>query len=311
MSVKLFALLFCLVGFVGTAGPSVSAQPSGGVGFSMTEESGEPTSTESYVLRYKFTQGESVTYRVLSYDSIVIWDVEPRVLIRERAERVTYRCDTILQEGYGMTVILNQAVVRERLDSLPWTLRTEHQLVGQPIRFLMKEDGERVRLREAPHVVGSMPGAPFQPLLIPHLGGVDTVSAGAGSVFEREMWLLDNVYPPVKWQGGGFRKILGTADTLGHHTLVVEMSEVGQVWYTPPTLSQDTLITHTRVNGGGKYWIAFDKGYPVAGEYQLIGNITFTNSANDKERTGRHTISMEFQVDTTAGDLRELFEGMQ
>lgn len=308
MSEKSLAFLFCFFCLAFAAFSSAAAQPSGSAA---AASKGDGLPPGSYVLRYKFSRGESVTYRVLSYDSIVIWDAEPRVLIRQRAEQVTYRCDTVLPDGYGMTATLDQAVVRERLDSLPWTIRTEHQLVGQPIRFLMKEDGERVRLRETPAVGGSMPGAPFQPLLIPHLGGVDTVSAGAGSVFEREMWLLDNVYPPVMWQGGGMRKILGTADTLGRHTLVVELSEVGQVWYTPPTTTGDTLITHTRLNGGGRYWLAFDEGYPLTGEYQLVGNITFTNSATGKERLGRHTISMEFQVDTAGKDLEELFEGLQ
>lgn len=288
---------------------AVHAQPGDGIGFAVGDA--KPNArNDSYVLRYDFSEGETVTYRVLSYDSIVIWDEAPRVLIRQRAERISYRCDTILPEGYGMTVTLEQAVVRERLDTLPWMVRTEHLWVDRPIRFLMKEDGERVRLRETPELSGSMPGAPFQPLLIPHLGGADTVSVGAGSVFEREMWMLDNVYPPIQWKGGTFRKILGTADTLGHPTLAVELSEVGQVWYTPPPVGTDTLVTHTRVNGGGRYWIDFDAGYPVTGEYQLIGNITFTNSAGE-ERMGRHTISMEFQLDPLGNDLEELFEGTQ
>lgn len=212
MSEKSLVFLFSFFCLALSAFSSAAAQPSGSAA---ATKKGEGHPPGSYVLRYRFSQGESVTYRVLSYDSIVIWDVEPRVLIRQRAEQVTYRCDTILPDGYGMTVTLGQAVVRERLDSLPWTIRTEHQLVGQPIRFLMKEDGERVRLRETPAVGGAMPGAPFQPLLIPHLGGVDTVSAGAGSVFEREMWLLDNVYPPVMWQGGGHAENSGNSRHAG------------------------------------------------------------------------------------------------
>lgn len=284
------------------------AQPDGGIEFATVDDGkGE----DSYVLRYDFSQGESVTYRVLSYDSIVVWDHQPRVLIRERAERVNYRCDTVLPDGYGITVTLLDAVVREQFDTLPWVVRADHPWVGQPIRFLMGPDGDRIRLRDTLKVTGSMPGAPFQPLLVPALGGADTVSVGAGSVFERKMWLLDNVYPPVQWQGGVIRKILGTLDTLGHSTVVVELSETGQVWYTPPPLpgrSAEDVVTHTRLNGGGQYWIDFDAGYPIAGDYQLIGNITFTNTETDEERLGRHTIFMAFQIDDGYDDLKDLFE---
>ncbi|MGE3802351.1 MAG: hypothetical protein AB7H80_15150 [Candidatus Kapaibacterium sp.] len=265
----------------------------------------------AYPLRYNFTQGESVTYRVISLDSLVIWDVDPRTVIRQRVERITYRCDTILPEGYGMTMILEDVVVRERVDSLPWSMKTEHPWVGQPIRFLMGVDGNRLRLRDTLAYPGSMPGAPFQPMVIPHLGGVDTVSPGAGSIFDRDMWLLDNVYPPVKWQGGGLRKIRGVGDTLGHHAIVVELSETGQVWYSPPYTGKNSLTTHTVVNGSGTYWISLDAGYPVAGDHQLIGNITFTSTRPDgteEERSGRQIISMIFSLDDLSSTLDSVFE---
>lgn len=278
----------------------------GGEGSGTSEKGGEPL-----VLRYDFSEGESVTYRLLSYDSIVVWDKAPKVLVRQRIERMTYRCDTILPEGYGMTLTLDDAVVREQFDSLPWMVRSDHPWIGKPVRFLMAPNGERLRLRDTMETHGSMPGAPFQPLLIPHLGRADTVSIGAGGVFERAMWLLDNVYPPVQWTGGAIRKIIKRADTLGHSTVLVELSETGQVWYNPPKLpggGGDEVETHTRVNGGGHYWIDFDQGYPVAGDYQLIGTITFINKANGKERSGRHTMSTEFYIDDGYDDLLELFD---
>ena len=276
-------ILFCLALF------SVQAQ--------------EKPEQNAYPLRYDFSEGESVTYRVLSFDSLVIWDIDPRVVIRERVERITYRCDTILPEGYGMTMILEDVVVRERVDTLPWAMKTEHPWVGRPIRFLMNEDGKRIRLRDTMNSPGSMPGAPFQALVIPHLGGADTVSPGAGSVFDRSMWLLDNVYPPVQWNGGGLRKILGVGDTLEHHTIAVELSATGQVWYTPPTIGKEKLTTHIVVNGSGKYWISLDAGYPVTGEHQLIGNITFKNEGTEEERTGRQIISMVFSLDDLSTTL--------
>ena len=271
----------------------------------------EKNKSDTYPLRYDFSEGESVTYRVVSLDSLVIWDVKPRTVIRERVERITYRCDTILPKGYGMTMVLEDVVVRERVDTLPWSKRTVHPWVGKPVRFLMGVDGERIRLRDTMDVPGSMPGAPFQALVIPHLGGVDTVSPGGGDIFEREMWLLDNVYPPVQWAGGGLRKILGVSDTLGHHAIAVELSETGQVWYAPPSGGGETIMTHTIVNGGGSYWISLDAGFPVTGEHHLIGNITFNNEDTGEQRTGRQIINMIFALDDPTTALDSVFKENQ
>src|SRR5690606_13368834 len=127
------------------------------------------------------------------------------------------------------------------------------------------------------------------------------------------MWLLENAYPPVKFTGGVLRKVLGPADTLGHHTANVELNETGQLWYIPPpSMNGQEIRMHSRINGTGHYLIDFSQGFPVAGDYEMIANLTLTDGEGKNERAGRQRISMIFHVDELQEDL-DLFmerEGM-
>lgn len=286
------------------------------LGFGAVDASAQKTPSGNPVwdLRYDLEQGESITYRVISLDSIVIWAERPQVLLRQRVERITYRCDTVLPDGYGMRMTLDDVVIRERFDTLPWITRDVHPWTGTSIYFLMDEQGERIRLRDTLDAPGTMPGAPFQPLLIPHIGPHDTLSAGAGSVFDREMWLLENTYPPIEFTGGTLRKVLGPADTLGHETAKVQLNETGQVWFIPPAgPGGEQIRMHARVNGTGHYFIDFEYGFPVTGDYEMIANLTLSDANGENVRYGRQRISMIFHVDELMEDL-DLFmerEGME
>lgn len=272
--------------------------------------SADPPSDDTWLLRYDFEPGEEVTYRVVSFDSITIWTAGvPRYMLRERAERMTYGCDTILPDGYGMWMRLDDVVVREKLDTLPWMMRSGHAWVGETIYFVMTPQGERLRLRDTLDRPGTLPGAPFQPTVLPHIGNQDSMSGGAGGVFDRKMWLLENSYPPSYWQGGVMRKMLGAGDTLGHTTAALQLNEVGQLWYLPPPVGdQHPLEIHTRLNGAGIYHFDFEAGYPVAGDYSMIANLAFNEDPEGRERIGRQIISMVFHIEEPGTSLHDLFE---
>lgn len=258
---------------------------------------------------YDLEQGESVTYRVVSLDSIVIWREKPQLLLRQRVERITYRCDTVLPDGYGMSMTLNDVVIRERMDTMPWVTRDYHPWTGTAIYFVMDRQGERLRLRDTLDAPGVLPGAPFQPLLIPHLGpGADNPQK-KNPMFDREMWLLENAYPPVQWKGSILRKVLGDADTLGRSTSAVQLNEVGQLWFFPKGPNgKEEISMHARLNGTGNYWIDFKEGYPVAGDYTMIANLTFADADGKNQRFGRQVISMVYEIDQTGEDLTEFLD---
>ena len=90
---------------------------------------------DSISLRYDFVKGKTLRYRVVAYDSIVLYDRHWRTLARERAEVVQFRCDSVLpnDSGYIMTIMTTGYAATETIDSLPPITRDTSGWVNRPI----------------------------------------------------------------------------------------------------------------------------------------------------------------------------------
>lgn len=256
---------------------------------------------DSVRLRYNFKQGQTITYRVVALDSIVIYDKNWRKLARERVEMVTYHCDSVLKDGYIMTVVTEQYAATENIDTLPPIARTDHQWVQRPISFLMSPTGRRVDLVAGDTVPGNAPGGPFAPLILPHMGAIVTHVGGSGS-YDNHQWTLDNMFPPVKWTGLVFAVSPRRLDTLGRKNVVqLNLSEVANVLHKLPGDTANPT-TRTTVNGAGEYFFDEKAGYPVAGNYNLIARFTMEFSGG-REVRGQHIISTTYELmeDTALG----------
>ncbi len=243
---------------------------------------------------YELKQGQVLTYRVISYDSIMIYDVKWRTLARERVEIITYQCDSVLRDGYIVTVTTQEYGATEKLDTLPPVVRTDHPWVDRPIRFLMDRAGRRVDLVAGDTVVGNAPGGPFAPALLPHVGSGE-MFIGQSGTFGNEQWLTDNSFPPIWWSGGSFRLIPRRLDTLGHKgVLEVGLTDVANLTHQVPG-NPNNPVTRTVVNGGGEYYFAPDLGYPVGGTYSQIARFTM-EFPDGKTVDGRHLTSMSYEL---------------
>lgn len=242
-------------------------------------------------LSYRFSPGESVTYRVVSQDTIVMLDSIRRTFANERVEIVEYRCDTILTDGYVMTMTLKDYAATESLDGIPPITRVTHPWVGRPVTFLMSATGERKELLELNKEPGVAPGGPFAPLLLPVLGDSNTYVGGSTSR-HHDYWLFDNVYPPVYWKGTTFRVIPGRGTTTAGDVVVVSLSDVAQVAYKLPGTE---IISQTIVNGAGTYNLSPTLGYMTGGFYELVGKISIKPPSRP-EITGRHSMTMTFEM---------------
>lgn len=245
-------------------------------------------------IRYNFKQGQTVTYRAVSYDSIIIYDTKWRTLARERVEIVTYTCDSVLRDGYVMTVTTQQYAATEKLDTMPPVTRTDHPWLERPVTFLMDPAGRRVDLVAGDTVIANAPGGPFAPALLPHFGS-GVMYVGQTATFTNEQWLTDNSYPPVRWSGPTFRAIDGRVDTLGRKGLVhLNMTDVANITNKVPG-NDDNPVTKTVINGGGDYYFDQTLGYPVAGSYGQIARFTM-EFPNNKKVDGRHLTGMYYEL---------------
>lgn len=243
-------------------------------------------------LRYRLTAGTTLNYRVYSFDSIVIFDTVHRTLARERLEMVTLRCDSVLPRGYVMTETTTAYHDTERRDAVPGTEHNDHPWRGRHITFIMTATGRRVGLVHASGSPGSAPGGPFAPLLLPYFGP-DTAEVGGSDNYANDSWLVDNIYPPIKWAGSCFRSVDRRFDTLGQTVYAVQVAEVATTNYRQA--GQSDPVTHATTNGSGTYFFAKRLGYPVAGESQII-NRFIMDLEKDRKVEGRHITGMMYEL---------------
>jgi hypothetical protein len=250
---------------------------------------------DSISLRYNFVKGATIRYRVIAYDSIVLYDKHWRTLARERAEVVQFHCDSVLpaDSGYIMTIMTTGYAATERIDSLPPITRDTAMWVNRPITFLMSVSGRRLKLKAASDDPGTSPGGPFEPLLLPYLGD-DRTYVGSSGAYPTEQYMFDNVFPPVFWKGSTFRTIVGRMDTLKQKVLHVTLSDVGNLSYRMPG-SDDNPATSATVNGAGDYYLGTKLGYPIGGTYNLIARFTMARPGKEKV-DGRHILGMYFEL---------------
>lgn len=251
---------------------------------------------DSLHIRYRFKQGDTLSYRLYAFDSITVFDVVSKRLLRERTEIISFRCDSVLPNGYIMTTTMREYGANETLDTLPTVRRTVHDWVGRSVTYQMSSTGFRVDMLRYKEDPGTVPGGPFEPLILPAFSGnPDSMFVVGSSIFPKDMWLFDNAYPPVKWNGTSLRRFMGTKDTLNRRSIDIQMNDVAQISYYPGG-DNDAPMTQSKVNGSGNYLLNPELGCPISGTYDLIADITFTNPKTGEKVTGRHVMSVMFEL---------------
>ncbi len=251
---------------------------------------------DSLHIRYRFKQGDTLSYRLYAFDSITVFDVVTKRLTRERTEVISFRCDSVLPNGYIMTTTMREYGANETLDTLPTVRRLTNDWVGRSVTYLMSPTGFRMDMLRYKEDPGTVPGGPFEPLILPAFSGTpDSISVVGSSIFQKDMWLFDNAFPPVKWSGTSLRRYMGMKDTLGRRSLDVQMNDVAQIAYFPGG-DTDAPMTQSKINGSGNYFLNPELGFPIAGTYDLIADITFTNPKTGEKVTGRHVMSVMFEL---------------
>jgi hypothetical protein len=190
-----------------------------------------------------------------------------------------------------MTLNTTDYAATERLDTMPPITRTTHDWVDRNTRFLMGPSGRRIDFLGGTDRPGNAPGGPFAPLVLPNLGE-EKAWVGQSGAFFNEGWLVDNIYPPIKWKGTDFRVIPVRKDTLGAKTVQIGISEVGTIAYKVPGM-KDAPTTTATINGGGDFFFSPKLGLIIGGSYDLIARFTL-ELPDGRKVQGRHIMSMYY-----------------
>ncbi|MBC8144556.1 MAG: hypothetical protein H7X80_03155 [bacterium] len=280
MSSRLYtSVLICIVAIASMA--TCIAQPL---------RSGIPDHAEldTIDLVYSFDVGETVTYRVTTHDTLVLSGANSVLQAAERSHIVSYTCDSIVRDGYVLTMRYSGYAARERRDSLPLVTRTAHPWTEHSYTFLMTPDGRRVRLLSKSDSLVA-PAGPFQPLLLPYLGDRWT-HVGSSQMFDIAHWLIDNVAPAIIWNGTSFRAITERREAFGLAAIGVSLTETGRATYE----ASGGRITDAIINSEGHYWYSPMLGYPVAGEVVSMNRLEIRS--NGAQAEGRQVIHTTFEI---------------
>jgi hypothetical protein len=245
---------------------------------------------DSVLIAYDLTPGESVTYRVVTNDTIHFGN-DPRSLrTAERAQLVTYTCVGRLEEGFLMRLSASDYAAQERLDTLPPVVRTEHPWTGRTFLFSMASDGRRLVLYSSADTPGVGPVGPFQPLLFPPLGD-STAWIGQAAIFRFKHWMIDNAIPPSPWDGSIFRVVEGFYDTLGVRTMELSMEELADVSYEP----EGGTTTIARINGTAIHYFAPHAGVMISGEIHTELRLDI-RTPDGRTLPGKQRITVRYQL---------------
>lgn len=276
-----FAVLVCIL-FAATLSPSFAQERAAGA----TPAAGQP---EPITVLYDFTPGESVWYEVATYDTLLLNGANQLLQTAEREYTVSFTCDSLVRDGFAMTMRSHAYSSRERRDTLPSTTRTSHSWLRRPLSFVMRYDGRRVRFITQIDTPSVAPGGPFQPLLLPFVGEPRALT-GKSETFKESHWLLDNASPPVLWTGSMFRSIEKRVDSAGMPTLELAFAETGRARYEPA----NGVSTEAVTNASSRHWFAPMLGFPVAGEVHAIYNLTMSTPRGDGE--GRQIVNTVYHI---------------
>lgn len=241
-------------------------------------------------LLYDLDPGESVTYRVVTYDTLYFQGGNEFLQAAERSYHVTYRCDSVTRDGIAMSMIFEGYAAREWRDSLPPITRTSHPWTNRSFAFLMNSDGRRIRFISALDTPGVAPSGPFQPMLLPFLGS-EWSYVGASNTFELNHWLLDNVMPSILFSGSVFRTVAARRDTLGVPTIELTFAEAGRATYKAENGTETLAIVNTE----SIIWHSPMLGVAVAGELHS-GDKLQLRAPDGSAADGVQLVSTYFQM---------------
>lgn len=174
-----------------------------------------PIQPSQTCLSYRFQPGDSLIYRLVSYDSVYFKENEP--LMKERMERIELVCDSIDRNGrFYVRQTLKDYIARESMGDIKGRVRTESPWIGRTVFVVIDSMGNRfIDSLERPAPSAMSPGGAFQP---PLLIGLNDSCAHPNS-----SWMVDRVrelvpeagFPaPVRVQSTLYER-LPSADTLG------------------------------------------------------------------------------------------------
>lgn len=250
---------------------------------------------DSIFFKLKFLPGDTLVYKVISTDSIIIDFGKP--LLKSRTERFRIICDSVSKdEHYYLTIALIESISKESQGNEKNLENSNPPWLNRKIRLVIDSVGTRISGFSFDSLNPALcPGGAFQPYLI------FPINASQKAV--NESWIatsLDELYEnglpvPLLKQSSLFRA-KGIIDTLGDKCSRIEFIKTGQ-GNIPVVTENDKFNVTNIISGFGVMDISATRNIPVHFYATLEQKLTL-HFPNNVTKPGLHYINSYFTLES-------------
>lgn len=256
-------------------------------------QSQENTSEKLYCFKYGLQTGDTLYYRVVSYDSIIIDFSEP--LLKTRYERIKVSVDSVINEKIFLTQELTQFIGKESKGDIKNITRESSPWLGQKVQIVIDSLGNRYDQNAInPSGAKIHPGGAFMPYLF--------FSIKESCKFKNESWLVkstdtlaENSFPYPILNQTSMMRVVGDNDTLGYEGKKFRFIKTAQGFYYLFS-KNDTTEIFARINSGGYITFTDSTNIPLHYFSTIEQKLKITDSKGN-ETPGWHFISSDFTLD--------------
>lgn len=210
--------------------------------------------------KYEFKKGDSLIYRLISWDSISInWDSP---LLKSRRERILITCDSVVNGRFYLCQTLVGNFTKESKEDMNNIDRPESKWVGRKVYYSIDSTGKRYNWSVDDSTIATMsPGGAFQ---APLIFAFDSTYKRVGDTWN-SMSLYDlpeNGIPVTIMKQSSLFRMVRKVDTLDEQCVQLNFVRTGA--------GSNTLISEKKrmqvvsvINSHGELMISRDKHIPV------------------------------------------------
>jgi len=234
----------------------------------------DTTSTPQPCLGYHFHKGDSLVYKVFSYDTVVVYG-KP-TFVRERTEHISIVCDYVDELGNMYLRQKLEKVLSKESAGKDSAIRTTSHWVGRTAMIIMDSTGKRSLSRQYDTTRHAMSvGGPFQPMLLPPLFDslCHTAKNNRGWQLDVLDTLAENGYPSPLLKHFYSYIIRGRVDTLGVHCTNLQYAETGQGSILN-NAENAQVYSRTVMNSSGSFYFSINRRVPITGIIECVNNLT-------------------------------------
>jgi hypothetical protein len=225
------------------------------------EISNENEKRDTLDLKYQFYKGDTLFYRIVVWDSIIVDYEQP--LLKQRVDLIRITCDSTDHNGLMyLTQEMVESKSKEAFGKDERSKRTSSPWINRKSIVVIDSTGKRHnQFYSDSSRIAINPGGLYFPHLLFDIGSTRK-SINESWLVRSTDTLVENSYPPSLLQHTSLFRLAGTIDTLGYESAELTYIRTGQGSFKVET--PETFISNRNViNSSGRLRLSRDYHIPI------------------------------------------------